>query len=195
MIQQLSIRIAKKLLSDGYLTAAEEDEVIYGLFTSLSRVIFAAICISLGIVFRSAIESVVFYCSFLFVKRYAGGFHASTESRCFIISTTSIALSICFISFCQTAYYIRNLVFILTIIAGAIISFFSPVATAEKPLDINAKKRYRLFSVLRVIILFSIISILYCLSIYNVCIAICASILLEGLFLIAGHFKNKMIST
>ena len=191
MITSLANRITRKLLSNGYLAAAETDEVIYGLFTAISRLIFAVICISLGIVFKCTMESIVFYATFLFVKKYAGGFHASTEGRCFIISTASIVSSIWFISFCQTAINIRKILFILAIVAGAIISILSPVASVEKPLDHSDKKRYRVFSFLRVVILISACSTLYFFSIFNICIAVCVGVLLEGVFLIVGHIKQK----
>lgn len=192
MITGISKAITKLLLSNGYLAEMDIDETIYGLFSNLSKILFAFICLSFGIVFNCIVESIFFYISFLFVKKYAGGFHASTESRCIIISTASILLSVWFISFGKTSSLRRNVIFVLAIISGAIISFLAPISTAEKPISLNEAKRFRLFSFLRVVGLLLLCGLLYYYSKLSVCIAICISIVLEGVFLIIGYIKTHL---
>ena len=190
MITVISKVITKKLLSNGYLTEADTDETVYGLFSSLSKMLFALICLAFGVAFKCTVESVCFYISFLFVKKYAGGFHASTESRCIIISTVSILLSIWIISFGKTSSISRNVIFVLAIISGVIIPFLAPVSAMEKPISVSEAKKYRVFSSLRVLGLIMLCGLLCYYSVFNICIAICISLVLECVFLITGYIKH-----
>lgn len=191
MITVFSNRIANLLLSNGYLTAAEESEIIYGLFTILSRLIFAIECVLLGALFKNPIESIVFYISFLFIKKYAGGYHSATEGRCFIISTVSILLSIWCISVSQKSNALTSMIYLFSICGGVAISIFSPVATNEIPFSKDKKRKYRLFSCFRVVMLLIASSILLVFSILNYCVTISVSIIIETTFLIMGHIKQK----
>ena len=87
MIYDLSVRLTSRLGKRGYLPDSEEEIVAYGLFSLLSKLMYAVICLILGLIFSVPLESMIFYAVFLFVKKYGGGFHASTEGRCMIIST------------------------------------------------------------------------------------------------------------
>ena len=99
MIYDLSVRLTSRLGKRGYLPDSEEEIVAYGLFSLLSKLMYAVICLILGLIFSVPLESMIFYAVFLFVKKYGGGFHASTEGKCMILSTIEILLSICFVFF------------------------------------------------------------------------------------------------
>ena len=90
MIYDLSVRLTSRLGKRGYLPDSEEEIVAYGLFSLLSKLMYAVICLILGLIFSVPLESMIFYAVFLFVKKYGGGFHASTEGRCMILSTIAI---------------------------------------------------------------------------------------------------------
>ena len=81
MIYDLSVRLTSRLEKRGYLPDSEEEIVAYGLFSLLSKLMYAVICLILGLIFSVPLESMIFYAVFLFVKKYGGGFPASTEDR------------------------------------------------------------------------------------------------------------------
>ena len=68
----------------------EQELYKYGFFVLLSQILYLIIAIILGSIFKSVFESVIFYIAFQFIRRYAGGFHAKTETRCEILSILSI---------------------------------------------------------------------------------------------------------
>lgn len=52
MIYDLSVRLTSRLGKRGYLPDSEEEIVAYGLFSLLSKLIYAVICLILGLIFR-----------------------------------------------------------------------------------------------------------------------------------------------
>ena len=90
MINNLSAHIIDKLISKGNITEDERELYIYGLFISISHLMYLILAIVFGLIFKCFLESVIFYIAFQFIRRYAGGFHAKTETRCEILSTLSI---------------------------------------------------------------------------------------------------------
>lgn len=90
MINNLSKRFADRLLSNGTITPEEYELYIYGLFMLFSQVIFFLVVCIIGLSLGCVIKSVIFYVAFQFIRRYAGGYHASTETRCELLSTLSL---------------------------------------------------------------------------------------------------------
>lgn len=135
MIYDLSVRLTSRLGKRGYLPDSEEEIVAYGLFSLLSKLMYAVICLVTGLVFGICVESMIFYAVFLFVKKYGGGFHASTEGRCMIISTAEILLSVCFVFFALREPAVLKSGVLASAAAYIIICILSPAAAKEKPLD------------------------------------------------------------
>ena len=189
MITAIAEKLTNKLLSNGYLAAAEKEEIAYGLFTFFSRCFFLLICIFFGVLFRCFFESVAYYFTFLFVKKYAGGYHASTELRCIILSSTSIFLSVLCIYICKSASTLYLIPCLVSIIAGCIICLFAPVEVKEKQLTAEEKKRFRLYSIIRVILVLFIVSICYYFSEFDICVAISIGVIMEGILISLGRKK------
>ena len=94
MISKLSTFFTKKLVENGTIHDSEQEIYVYGFFMFLSHMFYLLVACILGIVFNCFIESVIFYVLFQSIRRYAGGYHAKTETKCEILSTISIALCV-----------------------------------------------------------------------------------------------------
>ena len=94
MINNLSVRLTKILLDKGSITEDERDLYIYGFFMLLSQLMYFILACIFGLLFQCFLDSIIFYIAFQFIRRYAGGYHASTETRCEILSSLSILGSI-----------------------------------------------------------------------------------------------------
>ena len=138
MIYKTSRHITDKLIRHGRVDSDDRELFEYGIFLVISQMIYALVCIICGIVFKCIAESLVLYVSFNFARKYSGGFHASTELRCFIFSSLSI---LCSVSLIKT-FEIKDLCvpfIILLAAASAVIIIFSPLDTDEKPLTEDEK--------------------------------------------------------
>lgn len=59
MIYDLSVRLTSRLGKRGYLPDSEEEIIAYGLFSLLSKLMYAVICLILGLIFSVPLESMI----------------------------------------------------------------------------------------------------------------------------------------
>ncbi len=194
MIYDLSVRLTSRLGKRGYLPDSEEEIVAYGLFSLLSKLMYAVICLIAGLVFGICVESMIFYAIFLFIKKYGGGFHASTEGRCMIISTAEILLSVCFVFFALREPVVLKSGALASAAAYIIICILSPAAAKEKPLDNAEKIRYREHSIIRVTLTFAAVTAALVFGYPKICAPLCAALMLESIMLTAGRISLRRYS-
>lgn len=82
----------------------------------------------------------LFNIAYSLLRVYAGGYHASTQKKCFVLSYSSIFLCLLFIFFCPVSYMILHLVCMTLCISIAILS---PVEHENKPLYEAERIAYR----------------------------------------------------
>lgn len=128
------------------------DEIMYGIeglyLTFTKTVVICIIALILGILK----ELICLLVSFNFIRFFAFGMHANKSSICLIFS------SLVFIIFSILCKYIvlpKYLLYILYLLAIAIISIYAPADTVKRPL-IKRKKRikFKILSIMVVIIYF-----------------------------------------
>lgn len=189
MINKLSSYLTEKLLSNGIISNEDKDLYIYGLFMLISHLMFFIIACVFGLILGCVFESIVFYIAFQFIRRYAGGYHASTEARCEILSTLSILACIVVIRLSKT-YDIQTALLIISSLSAICIFAFCPLDTPEKPLSDKEFKYFRKVSwmILFVIILAIVVS--YIFKFRMVTVPCCLSLILESILLVAGKIKR-----
>lgn len=87
MITSLAQRIANFLFKNNAIDEKKIDIYIYGFEIIISSCINIIIATILGILFSQLIECLIFLLSFIFLRKYCGGYHANTYSKCNIIFT------------------------------------------------------------------------------------------------------------
>lgn len=191
MIYQISTTIVSALHDKGFLNYDDDKEIIiYGFFSMLSKLFYAIVCGIFGLLFSCFFESFLFYTSFLFIKKYAGGFHCSTEGRCIIVSSLSIFLSICCIYFSLSSIILTIIGVSISLLMSVIIAIFSPISAEEKPLNNTEIAKYKIYSVIRVLLVLLLLGMLFFLSYSNLSVALCYSLTLEGVLIIAAKIKK-----
>lgn len=196
MISRLSGLLVKYFFEQSGITDDEQDLYQYGFFILLSQILYLIITSILGILFGTVIESIIFYIAFQFIRRYAGGYHASTETRCEIMSTLSILASIVVIRLSIT-YDFQFALLILSAVSAVCIAALCPLDTPEKPLSENEFKYFRKisWSILSVIFLVVIISYFVHMKWLQIFFApCCLSLILESLLLTAGKLKKLTLN-
>lgn len=188
MIYKTSRHITEKLIKHGRVDSDDRELFEYGIFLIISQMLYALVCIISGIIFKCIAESLVLYVSFNFARRYSGGFHASTELICFIISSLSILCSVGLIKM----FEIKNLrmpFIILLAVASAVIIILSPLDTDEKPLTKDEKVRFRKLSFLVLGVLLAV-----CIATFPklrfISYSAGTAVILESVFLTLGKLKK-----
>lgn len=128
------------------------DEIMYGIeglyLTFTKTVVICIIALILGILK----ELICLLIAFNFIRFFAFGMHASKSSICLIFSSL---LFIIFSILCKYIVLPKYLLYILYLLALAIISIYAPADTVKRPL-IKRKKRikFKILSIMVVIIYF-----------------------------------------
>lgn len=191
MINNLSALLTDKLLAKGSITEDERELYIYGFFMLLSHIMYFVLACIFGILFKCFIESIIFYVAFQFIRRYAGGYHAATETRCEILSTLSIIASIGIIKLSKI-YDFKTTLLIITLISMVIIFIFCPLDTPEKPLTEKEFKYFRKISWIILLVISIAIIVSYFFKFNLLFAPCCISLILESILLIAGKIKKIM---
>ena len=189
MISKFAEKLVDCLYCQHDISDDEQELYKYGFFVLLSQILYLIIAIILGSIFKSVFESVIFYIAFQFIRRYAGGYHAKTETRCEILSTLSILCCIVLIKLSKM-YDIRIALLSISLVFAVLIFILCPLDTPEKPLSDKEYKYFRKISwiILLLIIIAIIVSFIFK---FNALFApCCASLILEGVLIGAGKIKK-----
>ncbi len=189
MINNLSTRLTDKLLSKGSITEDERELYIYGLFMLISQLMYLVLACIFGLLFECFFESIIFYVAFQFIRRYAGGYHATTETRCEILSTLSIIASIGIIKLSKI-YDFKTILLFITLVSVVLIFFLCPLDTPEKPLSEKEFKYFRKISWIILLVISSIIIVSYFFKFNILFTPCCVSLILESILLVAGKIKR-----
>lgn len=154
-----------KLISDKFACFLCKDEgqknnfdlYEYAVYIILSSAFHIITVIALGLCFNLLIESLVFYFSFIAIRKFAGGYHAKTPTRCYLFSIVSNMIMFYLIKWlngaCTLFVYLFMMIGLFCLVE---ILLISPLDTENNPLTEQEKKIYRMLT--------SIISILICMT-------------------------------
>lgn len=155
----------------------------------ISHLMFFIIALIFGLFLGCVFESIIFYIAFQFIRKFAGGYHASTETRCEIFSTLSILACIVVIKLSKT-YDFQTVLLLITILSAVCIFVFCPLDTPEKPLSDKEFKYFRKISWLILFVIVATIIISYVFKFQIVTVPCCLSLILESILLVAGKIKR-----
>ncbi len=189
MISKLSAKLTEKLLLKQRIAEDERELYIYGYFIFLSHLLYLILAVVFGLLLGCFFESIIFYIAFQFIRRTAGGYHASTEIRCEIISTLSIFASIILIKLSKIYSFEMKLLFI-TLVSTIAIFTICPLDTPEKPLSEKEFKYFQKKTWFILFVLSSVVLVSYFLRLNLFFAPCCISLILESILLILGKLKK-----
>lgn len=166
--ERIAVKIGNSIKSFSAIDEDKEQIIIYGAI-NLLQIIFSIlwICV-LGLIFDVFYEALLFSITVSILRKYSGGVHASSPSRCIFMSTI-VALVV--------GTYINNILCNLSISAVLFISIViivfsfiivlknAPVDSIKKPItDIKLRKQFKKKSIMVILIYSFIILVLFLLS-------------------------------
>lgn len=189
MINKLSEYLIRAMLSKGYITDDEKEIYVYGLFMMISQVLLFVLTSVFGIILNCFIEAIIFYITFQIIRKYAGGYHATTETRCEILSAISVLICVLVIRI-SNVYGFYNILLICTSMSIVAIFILCPLDTPEKPLTKKEKIHFRKKSWIILIAISTIIGIATYFKINALIYPCCISLVLEGILILFGKIKQ-----
>lgn len=141
MIQNLSHRIVSTFSESSIIDADDAELYAYGLEIVIGYALVILSSVMLAALLGLAVEVILFVVCYLPMRIYAGGYHARTYGRCYLLSCTTI------IAAAILAKYIlpgtgQHVLLIIMIGAGLVTGVLGAVEDANKPLTEAQKKDY-----------------------------------------------------
>jgi accessory gene regulator B len=165
LIERMSFKIGENAKSFLKVDEDKEQIIVYGAI-NLFQIIFAVLWVVIaGLLLGVLYEALLFSITVSILRKYSGGAHASSPSRCNIIGT--ILAVTAGISIDKIFYKLSMITVILVSIICIAFSFIivvrnAPVDSIKKPItNIELKKQFKKKSII-VILIFSLIIIILC---------------------------------
>ncbi len=140
MFNRVSEKVAESMVKRGTVVSKDKELYLFGIQQGLTLILHIATTVVVGLLFGTLWQLLLFTAAYIALRSFAGGYHARTPQRCYVLSTL-ITIAESFI----IKYVVLN-VFIyigLLFLSGIIIIVFSPIDNANKPLDDLEKKVYK----------------------------------------------------
>lgn len=176
MLNKVSVQLSKFLLSKTNGDKQEEDIYTYGFELILSTIGFFISIITVSTILSNAASGFVFLVTFVPLRLFTGGYHATTYNRCFILSnlTYLLILSIKSLLWKYIAVYYW---YWLLLIAYVFIIIKAPVTNIAQPVNLYKKQRCK--KIAKIILCFETLGIfllsytkkeLFCMAVLSVCL-------------------------
>lgn len=155
-----------KQLTDKFILALinrniikEEDKEIYSYgFNQILFIMLNFITILIiGILFNMLFETIIFIITYIPIRIYAGGYHARTQTKCYILSVFML-ISALYIIKLQLISNILTII-LLSVISSIIILYLAPIEDINKPLDKEEIEIYKKRTIKNLIILLILLMI------------------------------------
>ena len=172
-----------------YFSEEEKKEIIkYGFERGKNSFIFIFVTIMIGCFFKVFCQSILFILIFCSLRRYAGGYHADSQKRCYVISFIAIVITFGGMRFLT---YNREVCFFIQAICLLAILIFSPVENKNHKLEENERIKYGRKTKITAIVLFAFSCFLYKDKNSYIIFPLVSAYLLVTISLLLGFAKNK----
>ncbi len=189
MIKKISASCARNIILSGNLHETKETVLEYGCELILTSFIGTFILIVMSIIIGRPLAWVYFLLGFAPHRTVAGGYHADTHSRCYIVTSSMFLIG------CAVTYKLiwnRYAYLGIALFSALLIASLAPVEAGNKPLSekrfqSNRIRSFKLVSINFVIALYIAVSNL----ISNEANMYYAGIFFASASLIIGKIKNS----
>lgn len=132
LFAKLAHKIGNNLVNSKIIKAEDIEIYIYGINQILVSILNIASALIIGLFFGVFLEVAVFMVSYIPLRTFAGGYHAKTPLRCYILSVimlTVVSLGLKYLHIADWVYYA------VLVVATLVVLILSPVEDRNKPLD------------------------------------------------------------
>lgn len=191
MIAKLSCNIVKHISKNISLSSEEKEEYSYAINILLSYALHLTTLLIIVTLTKMYWQGFLYNFSYIFLRSYAGGFHAKSPKVCYFLS-----ILICTASLLVIKYASFNFSFItaLSLISYLIIMVLSPVEDKNKPLDEIETKIFKFRARIIASAYLAVIILGLILGYKNFSFVLALSLAVLSFMVILGLIKNKLNS-
>ena len=171
----------------------EKAEIIrYGLEVLLIKITFFTAAMAISLLMHSFWECIIFTALFSGIRSYAGGYHANTRKKCFVLSMLTFCSVFIILKLIKTFPLILMIVAIFAAASSVVIFRFAPIDTENKRLDDEEIQIFRKKSRVAVVVELIMAAAAYFLNLKGIMCSVMLSLILTAL-LICIEIKNSRI--
>ncbi len=189
MFNLISECISNFLIKNNVIKADEEEMYKYCISGFLEMSFNVIITLIIGVLKHKFVETVIFLCLIIPLRRLSGGYHAEKSSTCFILS---IFIYILTIEVSDVVNIKTNFIVIIFVLVSILIGIFTPVDSIHKKLNKNERRRLKNHYYLFIIFLTLFFSFFIICNYKKYCILIIVTQVITLITQIAGIMKNKL---
>lgn len=192
-MDKIARKISKTLLENNIILQKDIEICTYGIVLFFSSVLEISAILIISLFVKNFIETVIFLLGFLPVRIYAGGYHANTKLKCFLV-LIGVYVSFSFIMAIENQEIYKSAMAVIPIVTTICLYLWAPLKHKNKTLNENERKRFRNISLILVVIEGIIIILLDVFHIYNkFSIALFLGLLTVLLSLMTGKIKEILL--
>lgn len=132
MFGGISKKIVDRLLDKGAIHQDDYEIYLFGMEQLLTTILDVLSAIVIGILFGRVLQTIIFVISFMVIRSYAGGYHAATPLRCYVLTILTVILALSAMKYME--WHIFYLLGIL-MVSSVVILILAPVDTENKRID------------------------------------------------------------
>lgn len=190
MIGRFVEKIISNLIEQNIVPYEDKEIYSYGLHQGIVIIINILTFILIGLFFRMVSESLLFLVSYIPLRTYSGGYHATTQIKCYYLSIVMILLVLLTI---RIVSWTSPMAIGISLLSGATIFSLAPVEDRNKPLSNSEVRIYKKIARFILWIELMLIAIILKIGYINFALPIALSIVTVSIMLILGKLKNKMV--
>lgn len=160
MLQILAKKITAALVLSKIISPDDMEAYTYGLELLITKLVLYLLIFIIAALTKTVIVSLLFVFLYMSLRKYTGGFHCKTAERCLCVSMLIhiLMIAVYYLSISTTDFILLA----LSALSSAVIVIFSPVENENRPLDNVEKYKYKVKSILimMVILILMAVSIL-----------------------------------
>jgi len=160
MYKQLSDKITGGMIEHDLIESTQKETYCYGLEILMAGIVNIITTIAISVFFGEIVSGLLFLAVYIPLRIYSGGYHASTELRCYLLSVLTLLIFLSAIKLIPDGLYL-TLAVVFTVVSSLIILVLAPVGTPNKMLDnleiLVYRKRGRIIMAIEVLIFVSLL--------------------------------------
>lgn len=145
-MRNIADNIAALLTANGIIQEDDMDKCRYGLEIFISSLLELTSILFISIFMNNFLETLLFFTAFIPLRVYAGGYHADTQMKCYMVSLGVYGLFTILMRIMPASWY-TIIIYISIAMSLIIVLMLAPVRHTNKTLTLKETKVYKEISV------------------------------------------------
>lgn len=190
MIRFISRAVAEWLLKHGAISVNEKELYEYSIYSFLFTLTPLFLVLMVSIPLNMAVEGILLITPFIFLRKFAGGFHFQTPLPCIIVST--LVLLGCLLEIRVILEYGSFIIHTLLVYASIVpICILSPIDSENRQLSAKEKSAFHRIAIVLATINAALYSLLLILRTVEIAIPLGTGMILTALLQLPCLFEHQ----